>query len=252
MMMFLIFLLFSVIGTSPALPADPPVEKDPELTPGFFEGDIVLQAPWRNGVSKESRHWPNGIVYYKFMEGFFDEGQVLFVKGAMKTMEDVSCIRFVEADDNQPYFINITGNPRGCYSTIGFSGGIQQYNLQPYPLEEGCFRVGTIMHEMLHTLGFYHMQSTYNRNKYVRIVTKNIDPSHLHNFNKYEKKFIDDFEAKYDYGSILHYSPLAFSANGKNTIEPLRNVPENVMGQRVALSKGDINKLNKMYKCGKN
>lgn len=31
-----------------------------------------------------------------------DEGQEMFVEGAMKTIEVVSCIRFVETDDDQP------------------------------------------------------------------------------------------------------------------------------------------------------
>lgn len=178
-----------------------------------------------------------------------DESQKTFIKGAMKSIEDVSCIQFVQASDDQPYFVNITGNPGGCYSTVGFTDGIQVYNLQPYPINKGCYRTGTIIHELLHTLGFYHMQSTYNRNEYVRIVTENIKPSRLHNFITYRKSMVEDFGTEYDYGSILHYSPVAFSANGEKTIEPLKEVQEGVMGQRVALSEGDIQKLNKMYNC---
>lgn len=32
------------------------------------------------------------------------------------------------------------------------------FNIQPYTLNEGCFRLYTIVHELLHTLGFFHMQ----------------------------------------------------------------------------------------------
>ncbi|XP_018789559.1 PREDICTED: seminal metalloprotease 1-like [Bactrocera latifrons] len=238
-----------VLGTSRALPVDSVSEEDPELTAGYFEGDIVLNAAPRNGMSNTSLQWPNGIVYYKFWEGFFDQVQETLIKGAMKTIEEVSCIRFVLADDDQPYFINITGNPGGCYSTVGFTDDIQKYNLEPFPINQGCFRIGTMIHEMLHTLGFYHMQSTFNRDEYVQIVSENVNPQHLYNFNKYDKDMIEDFGEAYDYGSILHYSPLAFSANGGKTIEPLQDVPEGIMGQRVALSESDISKLNKMYNC---
>lgn len=41
-------------------------------------------------------------------------------------------------------------------------------------LSKGCFRHGTVVHEMLHTLGFYHMQSTYDRDDYVKINWENI------------------------------------------------------------------------------
>lgn len=41
-------------------------------------------------------------------------------------------------------------------------------------LAKGCFKHGTVVHEMLHTLGFYHMQSTYDRDNFVEIVWENI------------------------------------------------------------------------------
>ncbi|XP_054082992.1 seminal metalloprotease 1-like isoform X2 [Zeugodacus cucurbitae] len=240
MMIFLGFLLLFVIARSRTLPGDPRLEDDPELTPGFFEGDIALDVSQRNGVRKKSRHWPN------------DKEQVLLIKCAMKYIQDVSCIRFIKAADNQPYFLNITGTQRGCHSKVGFTGRVQRFNLKPYPLEKGCFRFGSIVHEMMHALGFYHMQNTYNRDEYVYIAKENIKEGHFHNFKRYDKKHIEDFESEYDYASIMHYKKYAFTKNGKDTIVPLKKEAKGVMGQRVGLTKCDIGKLNKMYKCGKN
>ncbi|XP_075990488.1 zinc metalloproteinase nas-4-like [Anticarsia gemmatalis] len=43
-------------------------------------------------------------------------------------------------------------------------------------LARGCFKHGTVVHEMLHTLSFYHMQSTFDRDDFVTIVWENILP----------------------------------------------------------------------------
>lgn len=40
------------------------VETDPELTAGYFEGDIVLDAQGRNGLINQTYRWPDNTVYY--------------------------------------------------------------------------------------------------------------------------------------------------------------------------------------------
>ncbi|XP_050321644.1 seminal metalloprotease 1-like [Bactrocera neohumeralis] len=245
---FLILTLLAMISGSHILPTVAQWEEDPEQTPGFFEGDIVLRPKSRNCMSNPTQYWPDGIVYYKFWEGF-DDVRKDFIRKAMNIVEEGSCIRFKEADEDQPYFVNITGNPGGCYSTVGFVEDISVLNLQKHALNTGCYRTGKIIHELLHALGFYHMQSTYDRDDYIRIAYENVEPNFVHDFTKYSKDFVEDFGEKYDYGSIMHYSPHAFSANGAKTIVPLQEIPEGLMGQREALSTADLIKLNKMYKC---
>lgn len=180
-----------------------------------------------------------------------DEPHRNHILRGMAILEDVSCIRFKEATDDTVNFVNITGMAGGCYSSVGYrNAGAQSYNLQIYPLDEGCFRLGTVVHEFLHTLGFYHMQSAANRDEYVFINETNIQDGTIHNFNKYDETVVDDFDEEYDYGSVLHYSAYAFSANGEMTIVPLKEEEASgIMGQRRGLSKSDINKLNIMYRC---
>lgn len=58
----------------------------------------------------------------------------------------------------------------GCYSYIGMIGGQQTIN---YP--QWCIDVyGSVQHEMLHALGFYHEESSPNRDDYVTIQPGNI------------------------------------------------------------------------------
>lgn len=69
----------------------------------------------------------------------------------------------------------LKGARRGCFSQVGYQGrGKQLLNLTPHPAGLGCMRHGTIVHELLHSLGFFHMQSHTKRDKYVKIVWDNI------------------------------------------------------------------------------
>lgn len=65
-------------------------------------------------------------------------------------------------------------------------------------------------------------------------------------FEKYGQGMIDMLGAEYDFDSIMHYGPRAFSRNGKPTMVPKR--PANI-GQRLRFSKLDLYKLNKLYDC---
>lgn len=42
-----------------------------------------------------------------------------------------------------------------------------------------------------------------------------------HNFKKYERETVTNFNVTYDYESIMHYSAYAFSHNEEKTIVPL-------------------------------
>lgn len=70
-------------------------------------------------------------------------------------------------------------------------------------------------------LGFYHMQSAYDRNDYVTIVKENMLTFHKRNFIKYSSSEVSHFNTTYDYDSVLHYSAYAFSRNGRPTIVPV-------------------------------
>ena len=56
-----------------------------------------------------------------------------------------------------------------CLSVIGKQGGRQVVYLGP-----GCENKGTILHELLHLLGFYHEHNRADRDTYLRIYEQNI------------------------------------------------------------------------------
>lgn len=98
--------------------------------------------------------------------------------------------------------------------------GRQQLNLQLFEPGVGCFRSGTVVHEFLHTLGFYHMQSATERDDYVMIAWEHIIPGMEHNFNTYGADVITNFGVEYDVVSVMHYNAYAFTKNGFATIIP--------------------------------
>ncbi|XP_058053859.1 seminal metalloprotease 1-like [Anopheles bellator] len=231
-----------------------PGELAEELS-GQFEGDMVLSEEQerevlgnkRNGLIATNFRWPDNTVPVVITEEDFTPEQVEHIRRGLRQLESVTCLRFVPRQEEHTDYVRVIGTGSGCYSSVGHRGGEQTVNLEPYAVDTGCFRLATIVHEFLHTLGFYHQQSASDRDEFVEIVWDNIEEGKEHNFNIYTKDTVTDFNVRYDYGSVMHYSSTAFSKNGERTIVP--KDPNANIGQRVAMSERDISKVNHMYRC---
>lgn len=89
---------------------------------------------------------------------------------------------------------------------------------------------------------------SYDRDNYIDIQWVNVISGADDQFEKYGMNVIDQLSEPYDYSSIMHYGPYAFSSNGKRTI--LAKKPgAGKMGQRVQFSEVDLRKINKLYQC---
>lgn len=175
---------------------------------------------------------------------FAARDQKEFIRSALNKIEDVTCVKFVERKRAKDFVVIRRG--AGCSSSVGRQGGPQWMTLQP----SKCFRSkGIVIHEFLHALGFFHMQSAHDRDKYIRIMSKNIIPQNRHNFNKYTNRYISYYGTSYDYDSVMHYSSKAFSANGQDTIITRDPKYQTSIGKRLELSSGDIKRINNMYRC---
>lgn len=85
-----------------------------------------------------------------------------------------------------------------------FSSGILVVNLYP-----NCFSggKGTLLHELIHTIGFHRQQARADRDAYITVNENHIDPNRLHNFKKLrgEDTYFATFGLPYDYKSIMQY-----------------------------------------------
>lgn len=90
---------------------------------------------------------------------------------AMAQYHAHTCIRFKPYNGEESDYIRITAGKTGCWSSVGRVGGRQDVNLQV----PGCVtKLGTVIHELMHAVGFLHEQSRYERDDYVTIQWNNI------------------------------------------------------------------------------
>lgn len=149
-----------------------------------------------------------------FCDWIAAEEQIEKIEAALKVYHEKTCVRFRPYKKGDKDFITVKGDSPGCWSYVGKHGEGQVVNFQ----SPGCLRRGTIIHEFMHALGFYHQQSATDRDEWVTIVWDNITPGREHNFDKYDNETVTDYGVLYDYGSVMHYSAKAFSKNGEPTI----------------------------------
>lgn len=241
--MKLLFCIFLFIGA--ALTRPPATTKDSvdvEQLPGLFEGDILLRKN-RNGLTGDQYRWKNGTLVYELDTNFTLDETARILTG-LAEIERVSCIRFRTRTAEDEDYVFVQKRESGCFSEVGRIGGRQVLNLQ----EGNCInRHGTVVHEFLHSLGFFHEQSRSDRDDYVTIVWDKIEAGLEDNFNKYNASEVNDYGSPYDYGSVLHYPAVGFSIDGSPTIVP--KIPGVQIGQRLNISSIDAGKLRLMYNC---
>ncbi|XP_011704690.1 PREDICTED: low choriolytic enzyme-like [Wasmannia auropunctata] len=218
---------------------------NPEELGSYFEGDIMITGNTkRNGDTNENLRWSNGIIPY-IIADHFDDNQLELINGVMDDYFNRTCITFVLRTDEEDY-INIVSDNTGCSSNIGKIGGEQKVHLQI----PGCVTLrGTVIHELLHVVGFWHEHTREDRDNYVHINWDNIEEETKKNFVKNDPGVTYTYGVPYDYGSVMHYSAYSFAKNNTiKTIIPTKD-PNALIGQRQGFSDSDILKVNKMYNC---
>nr|XP_029707783.1 astacin-like metalloprotease toxin 2 [Aedes albopictus] len=188
--------------------------------------------------------WLNATVIYQ-IDGHFTSDELQAIKHAMTSIESISCVRFVGRKYEVGY-VRIIAESSGCWADTGRSPGVSELNLGP-----GCFESeGTVLHELMHTLGFLHQHTRPDRDQYVQILYENIiqSPEILFNFEIIEPWTNFAFPLPYDYDSIMHYKPAMYSKDPQRLVTiATKNPTVTSIGQRDRLSVLDIVSINFLY-----
>ena len=109
------------------------------------------------------------FLFDKFCIADYD--QLNLIHEAIKEYEKYTCIQLRPRTDEEDYVKFVSYNT-GCWSYVGKIGGEQSINLQI----PGCVtKKGTVIHEIMHAIGFWHEHTRDDRDDYVTINWDNIE-----------------------------------------------------------------------------
>ena len=124
---------------------------------------------------------------------------------------------------------------------------------QKLNIGNGCTSIGTILHEIAHSLGQAHEQSRPDRDDSVKIDFTNIRAGMEGNFAKSTTAYT---AMPYDYSSIMQYGAFGFAVDhSKPVIKPINCKPNcpplSALGARTGFTLLDQRQAADMYHCTK-
>ena len=223
----------------------------------ILNGDIIvgndLPKPRSLSSDDDDDRWPGGQIPVLIDVSIYEKNQQKLVSDALNSLNDSIEVCYVMRTTQEDYVRIRNVKPEipdaAGNADIGRQGGEQFVNLTDSVTREN------IMHELLHSAGFYHEQCRDDRDKWVHILEDNIIAEAEHNFQIEP----GDAQGPYDYCSIMHYPSDAFgkmdAAGNRLTTIKCKNTTNgavvdcpNCMGKRDSLTRLDIQGVDAFYR----
>jgi hypothetical protein len=186
-----------------------------------------------SGYPNKVAEWKSQIIPYSFEAGLEEPLKNSFIE-AINTIEGVTNLCFISNRLSAPG-ITVKKFGSGNYSFVDLNdNSINMASEQPW----------VFIHEICHLLGMAHEQQRPDRDSFINILWNNIDPNFKYAFDIIPTSNTLKTDV-YDYKSIMHYYPTAFSINGLPTIEPKNTLFQSLGGTQ--LSEHDTAFLNRLY-----
>ncbi|KJH53700.1 astacin [Dictyocaulus viviparus] len=177
--------------------------------------------------------WPGGVVPYEIAP-HYNEWEKSVILSAMAEFPKHTCISFRPRNQYDRYYLTINKyyNLERCFSFIGrqtsYVFRTPEGNIETrMRLDPSCLRVngrGTVMHELMHIIGFYHEHQRDDRDPRIR-------GSRTHYNYKIYPRSTTYYMGPYDPTSLMHY-----------------NFP-GIVYPRSYFSPSDIYRINTLYRC---
>ncbi|TKR77919.1 hypothetical protein L596_018808 [Steinernema carpocapsae] len=143
-------------------------------------------------VALEMDKWPNGRIPYLLSSAYSTEQRAVLAK-AISSYNAKTCIRFVPKQPTDRDYVMIS-KLEGCYADFARVGGRQQVSLA-----DECVDYATVIHELMHVIGFIHEHQRDDRDGFVTILWSNIIEGANTDFDKLISTGLSHYGEQYDY-----------------------------------------------------
>lgn len=225
--------------------------KPPSLVPfqikdgyAVAHGDIILGVPEDPTIDQgfyqlpEPIFWNSPEIPYAIDADLPNPNRV---EMALKHIEVKTGLHFVPHEEESDAIIFQAGKQH-CLSTLGRQGG-----WQPISLANNC-GWNEITHEILHSLGFIHEHSRFDRDSALQIFWEQIEEKYHPQFEALPESFLGPLKSfPFDYRSVMLYSDRVFAKTNDGTTMKSRT-PEPIAPSSQGLSPNDVAKVKALFR----